>query len=270
MYSEQLEAIIDASLADGMLTEKEREVLHKRAALEGVDADELDVVIDGRLAKMKKQEDWLRPTPPKNLENEKLGNVVKCPSCGAQIVSGLAVCPECGYAFTNIAANSSVERLQEKLDEFNRRQEIRSDNSSVLRSTFKRAYGYDETCKHKMDVISTFPVPNTRGDLLEFLTMLRHRAVSTGPRNGMTLLKEEDLGYAYWLLYTNCINKAKISFSNDPDFEPYYADYEEKLEKTKGIIGYLKCNPKSRFFIFIVLGYVVFFGLIGLIGLILE
>lgn len=48
--------------------------------------------------------------------NEKMGNVVKCPSCGAQVVGGSAVCPECGYAFTNVKANSSIERLQEKLD----------------------------------------------------------------------------------------------------------------------------------------------------------
>ena len=48
MYSESLEAIIDAALADGVLSDKEREVLHKRAAQEGIDADELDVVIEGR------------------------------------------------------------------------------------------------------------------------------------------------------------------------------------------------------------------------------
>lgn len=99
MFSKELEEIIEAALADGVLTDKERAVLHKRALAEGVDPDELDIVLDGRLAKMKKSEDWLRPAPPQQLTNEKLGNVVKCPSCGSQVVGGSAVCPECGYTF---------------------------------------------------------------------------------------------------------------------------------------------------------------------------
>lgn len=81
MYSEELEELIGAVLADGEITDKEREVLHKKAAEEGVDPDELDVVIDGRLAKM-------RPTPPpvpqpQPVQSTKMGNVMKCPSCGA-------------------------------------------------------------------------------------------------------------------------------------------------------------------------------------------
>lgn len=51
MYSKELEELIDHVLADGVITAKEREVLHRRAASEGIDADELDVLIDGRLVK---------------------------------------------------------------------------------------------------------------------------------------------------------------------------------------------------------------------------
>lgn len=50
MFSEELEMLIDAAIADGTITEKERIVLHKRAQAEGVDVDELDMIIDGRLA----------------------------------------------------------------------------------------------------------------------------------------------------------------------------------------------------------------------------
>ena len=71
MLSKELEEIVEAALADGVLTDKERAVLHKRAQAEGVDPDELDIVLDGRLAKMKRSEDWLRPAPPQNLANQK-------------------------------------------------------------------------------------------------------------------------------------------------------------------------------------------------------
>ena len=53
MYSKELEELIEGALADGVITDKERAVLHKKAESEGVDPDEPDMVLDGRLAKKK-------------------------------------------------------------------------------------------------------------------------------------------------------------------------------------------------------------------------
>lgn len=260
MFSKELEEFIDAALADGVITDKERSVLYRRAKAEGVDPDELDVIIEGRLAKMKRQEDWLRPMPPQNLVSQKIGNVLKCPNCGAEVVGGSAVCKECGYTFSDISSNRSAEKLQEKLDAINRQLGERaiSPIGGWISAPFTNRY------KPKMDIISTFPVPNTRNDLLEFLTMLQHRVNATGPRSGQNMSREEDMSYAYWLLYTNCINKAKLSFQNDKDFTPYFSLYEKELQKTKGFIGWWKCNPKTRTYLIIILFYIAFFTFIGI------
>ena len=53
MYSEQIEQLIKSVIADGVITEKERAVLHKRAAAEGIDEDEIDVYVDGLLTQKK-------------------------------------------------------------------------------------------------------------------------------------------------------------------------------------------------------------------------
>ena len=53
MYSEQLEQLIKSVIADGVITEKERAILHKRATAEGIDEDEIDVYVDGLIAQMK-------------------------------------------------------------------------------------------------------------------------------------------------------------------------------------------------------------------------
>lgn len=228
MFSKELEEVIDAALADGTITDTERRVLHKRAVAEGVDPDELDVVIDGRLAKMKKQEDWLRPAPPKNLENEKYGNVLKCPSCGAQVVGGTAVCPECGYTFSNVGSNSSIEKLNAKIEKI---QEEREGHASW------NIFADDHKRERLFDTISNFPVPNTRADLLEFLTAIMPKAKSTGDSKNMST---DDYSLAYWQLFHNCINKARISFHNDKDFDYFMTFFENEEKRAKGISGFFR------------------------------
>ena len=54
MYTKDLEELIDGVLADGVITEQERNILRKRAQACGEDPDEVMVVVEGRLTKMKK------------------------------------------------------------------------------------------------------------------------------------------------------------------------------------------------------------------------
>ena len=54
MYNEQLEKLIDYALADGELTEKEKQVLFKKAESMGVDLDEFEMVLDARLFEKQK------------------------------------------------------------------------------------------------------------------------------------------------------------------------------------------------------------------------
>ncbi len=55
MYNEQLEKLIAAALADGVLTDKERAILLKRAKSFGIDEDEFEMVLESRLSQWKKE-----------------------------------------------------------------------------------------------------------------------------------------------------------------------------------------------------------------------
>ncbi|MBO4661639.1 MAG: hypothetical protein J5630_02945 [Bacteroidaceae bacterium] len=55
MYSEALERLIKSVIADGQITDKERAVLYKKAEAEGVDADEIDVYVEGLIAEQSNQ-----------------------------------------------------------------------------------------------------------------------------------------------------------------------------------------------------------------------
>lgn len=52
MFSERLEAMIEAVLQDGVLTQKEREVILRRAEKEGEDLDEFEIMFDARLSQL--------------------------------------------------------------------------------------------------------------------------------------------------------------------------------------------------------------------------
>lgn len=104
-FSKELEEVIEAALADGVITEKERAVLHKKALLEGVDPDEVDVVIDGRLQQIQKSIDDAKQ------------KVRKCPSCGEIIPAMTAVCPSCGQVIdASNADNKALAVYMDKLE----------------------------------------------------------------------------------------------------------------------------------------------------------
>ena len=65
MYNEKLEALITAALADGVLTDKEKNLLFKKAEAMGIDRDEFELVLDGRLAKRKKEMEAQAPQAAK-------------------------------------------------------------------------------------------------------------------------------------------------------------------------------------------------------------
>lgn len=173
-YSKVLEELIEAALADGVLTDKERAVLHKRARQEGVDPDEIDVMIEGRLSTMKRQVDWLKPMPP---ATEKYGNITKCPNCGSPVVPGSVKCSECGHVFTNVGTISSISHLFSQLTEI----ELQRDG------------GNDEEIFNKASsLIKAYPIPTAKADIIEFLT-----AASTYIKDGNKL----SVSLIAWLVF---------------------------------------------------------------------
>lgn len=228
MYSEKIEGIIEAILNVGELDESQLAVLKRAAENEGENPEELEIVVKGRLAKMKKA-----AAGPANLPNAKHGNVLKCPSCGAQVVGGTAVCPECGYTFSNIESNSSIEKLNALIREEEQRTHERICDlekrfkGGELKELVHKADmdGFDKVCQ----IISSFPVPNTRNDLLEFLT-----AIKTPAEEGV---------YDYRNLYYSCVNKARLSFADDKDFAPYFEAEEEMKNKPSGCLGIILFIP---------------------------
>jgi len=56
MYNEELENLIDAALTDGVLTDKEKQILFKKAQAMGGDLDEFEIIVETKLEKLKRLE----------------------------------------------------------------------------------------------------------------------------------------------------------------------------------------------------------------------
>ena len=228
MFSKELEEVIEAALADGVLTDKERAVLHKRAQAEGVDLDELDVVIDGRLTKIKKETDGVRSIPPKTVESTKVGNVMKCPNCGAPYQPGTGKCPECGHVFQNVTGNSSMKKLSEGV------QNLLEKKEGLWASL------NNEKERQVSQYIANFPIPTSKDDMIEFITSLDAKRRLSGSDAGSDFLQS-----AYGAKYKEVVNRAKIIFAGDEQIE-------KAIKMTNGFsFSCLTVNQKIGIFFFL-------------------
>ncbi len=154
MFSQELENLIQATLEDGVLEEFEKAALVKRAQAEGVDLAELEIYINSILQKRQKELEKEKNAKIERHAKEKkeaFGRV--CPNCGKQVPPMTLKC-ECGYEFSGSASASSVQLLLEKIE--------------TIQSSSKELKDKEKSVR---DTIEMFPVPNTKEDIIEFLSL---------------------------------------------------------------------------------------------------
>jgi membrane protease subunit (stomatin/prohibitin family) len=246
MYNEQLEKLIEMALMDGELTEKEKQILFKKAESMGVDLDEFEMVLEAKLFE-KQQSAKQQVAPPVSTtvapKSDKYGDVKKCPSCGAIVQSFSGKCGDCGYEFRDIQSDVTITKLFEALMDADNlpKEEFRelSNNTgggimgSFMGSTMAmanrqkdedRLKQLDKAHKEKIharkvQIISNFPVPNTKEPLLEFLTLGISKAtpIKKGIFSKMTAAEDEHnaLVSAWKSKIDQVVMKAKMSMKED-------------------------------------------------------
>ena len=243
MYNEKLEALITAALADGVLTEKEKQILFKKAEAMGIDLDEFEMVLDARLVELKKKEakanqqyqlemEKAKSAQPSAPKSEKYGDVRKCPACGAIVPSMAAKCPECGYEFTNVEANSSTRLLMQKIDEIQAQYAELTANVDNKDESAIRTRGYQvkrQLNDRTAQLIQNFPIPNTREDLIEFLTL----CIGNSKADSVMLDGNDPVTPAWRKKLQQVIAKVKVALPNDQQAQEHIDEYEGKRENSK-------------------------------------
>lgn len=231
MLTPELEQLINYALEDGVLTDKERSVLMRKAQAAGADLDEFEMILDAKLHEVQKT---AATAAPKSNSN-KHGEVRKCPACGAMVSAFSTRCCECGFEFNNVEANKSANTLFEKLQalEMEKARELaqheESKNKQLLAlserhnsgGTLTKIFANNGEAQNeerddlirtlekgarlierkymdaKINMIKVFAVPNTKGDLLELLSMASSSAYDNdgviGPEEEAWLQKTDQI-----------------------------------------------------------------------------
>ena len=155
---DELKKLIDAAMADGIITSKEREVIIRKAATLGIDAAEVEVYLDAEIQKTEQAADMAK--------RDKIGPV--CPQCGKQVPPLTLKC-ECGYEFTNAKRSYSMQILSERLNAISLTDdELKEiEKAAPAEKAGKRS---DFLASKQINMITTFPVPNTKEDIIDFLS----------------------------------------------------------------------------------------------------
>lgn len=106
LIPEELDALIQEYLTDDVLTDKERQVILRKAASLGLDQDEIDLYLDAQVQKI----DQAADTAVRRMKTK------ACPYCGAPVPQLTDKCPDCGQYITP-QANEELKDILENLEE---------------------------------------------------------------------------------------------------------------------------------------------------------
>ncbi len=241
MANEQLEKLITMALADGHISDDEWAILKRKAAALGVDEDELEMTI---LSKKSNQSG-------SQSANESSEILSQCPSCGSGGQRIISKCGYCGFTVAKVASQNTINNLLKqlmeagtmKMEEY-RESELNRDivkngkfSSGILGSLVSHANASsanlnefqrkekhiedhkERVLRHKSDVISHFPLPDSPSELLEFISLAaaKTKLITKGLFGSYSETEKEHNALApVWKLKCDQLMvKAKVALADD-------------------------------------------------------
>lgn len=125
------------------------------------------------------------------------GEIHKCPQCGDVLDAFVTVCPACGYELRGSSTTSAVKEFAAKINNVT-------------------------TEYQKINIIRSFPIPNTKEDIFEFMILAT---------SNIDECPNKEVFNAWIAKFEQCYQKAKLSFNQESDFVKIQAIYE-KTQKT--------------------------------------
>lgn len=249
-FSEKLNALIASAVADGEISDLERQVLIRNAQAEGVAMDEFVMVLEARLyerrqelSRMQKQEQSaaeaaklaaMRAAAPAS-SPQKRNALDRCPHCNAPVKQLATSCPECGYEYpVGMAGNQGTasERLARKIEEAREKAENAPKKGNGLLSMYISSLNgsiyHDKVTDAQAMAIKNFPVPTNKTDILDLFTTCATNSQYSWMMNSDKM--EKTIAKAYKNKAVEILIKARIVLKGDPGL---LREIEETASKFK-------------------------------------
>jgi|WetSurMetagenome_2_1015567.scaffolds.fasta_scaffold00156_14 hypothetical protein len=162
----EIEKLINLAISDGEISEKERAVIMRKAEQIGEDKDEVELILEGELALFKKEFYVEQKNQPRLIDEEILN---KCPSCGSNLASFITKCSECGSRIIKKESSSSIGQLLNELKAIEKEENKLLDEDGFWGPP-RYIEKLNEFAHKKAAVISFFTVPNSKEEILKFLS----------------------------------------------------------------------------------------------------
>ena len=132
-----------------------------------------------------------------------VGNIRKCPNCGAQITTDTAKCPSCGFVIEKEKVSSAMDEFAKKFVEL-------------------------QTDAEKRELVESYPIPNNKEDMRGFLNYAANQRDKDYP----SLTNK-----VFWVDAWNnkcrlIVNQAIDVFGSDSEFMQYLKTYKAEVEKS--------------------------------------
>lgn len=231
----EIDRLIEIAITEGEISEKARSIILRKADSLGLDKDEVEMILDGELALMKKEQQKGNQIPPKS---NKEGELKKCPSCGAPVPSFTTKCNDCGHEFRYRNSSASISDLFQLLIKVESEERGKSDpKGSGIMGAF---LAYDQKNQMEASVarriastIASFPIPTTKEDILEFLTQAVSKAEVKGVfqiPNGLERNYYNTIAQAWNNKCVEIIMKARFSMNDNKETLQAIEVYAKQLK----------------------------------------
>lgn len=247
-FSPRLNQLITAAVADGEISDLERQVLIRNAQQEGVQMDEFVMVLEARLYEQRRvlaaQEEEkanrakalaaqqqaavaaaqaaARPAAPAQASPAQR---TKCSHCGAPIKALTTICPECGHDYMMQAQKrqSAWDSLSEQIQNIMAQPEPKKKKPGLFEVMLNPTVIEEQMDPNKskndliVKAINGCAIPTDKNEIVDF--MVACAPLGTAPTGVFSQITKSDKAVvkAYYQKAQQVVLKARIVLKNEPD-----------------------------------------------------
>lgn len=142
-------------------------------------------------------------------ETKPKSSITRCPACGEIVDKNAVICPSCGFGIRDVA-DGSIALLSQKLDliESKRPQKRKKNENDTISATDER----------KISLIRSWPIPNSKDDLIEFAAMASGNCIAPPKLGNDRIAAEDALAEAWRSKFDQAYAKAEHLFGDSNEF----------------------------------------------------